>query len=185
MFKRSFWLTNLAAVVISSFAFATPSIQALFLEKYPALVKTKLDTCAVCHMPGADMNPYAMALKKAKLDFAAVEGLDSDGDGKTNKEEIDLLTFPGSALAEFEVFPFPATPGTVTFNHGSHVTKASYKIMGDCTVCHDAKDPNKFDKMLFDPKIKVMKQAHATCLGCHTKMAIPSAPTKCNECHKK
>lgn len=41
------------------------------------------------------LNPYGKDLKLAKLDFAAIEENDSDGDDAANLSEIKALTLPG------------------------------------------------------------------------------------------
>jgi hypothetical protein len=55
--------------------------------------------CTLCHMDGSnDLNPYGDDLKTANVDFLAIEGTDSDGDGRTNGQEINLdCTLPGDA----------------------------------------------------------------------------------------
>ncbi|HEY3345578.1 MAG TPA: DNRLRE domain-containing protein, partial [Anaerolineaceae bacterium] len=68
---------------------------------YPAISGSKLNSCDLCHtanIPG--LNPYGAAYKAAGRNnaaFAAIESLDSDGDGFTNIQEIKALTFPGNA----------------------------------------------------------------------------------------
>ncbi len=80
--------------------------------KYPGIVGTRLDACDVCHnSPRYSLDPYGRAFSQARRDFAAIEGLDSDGDGYTNLAEIQALTFPGHP----DDFPAPtATPVTAT-----------------------------------------------------------------------
>lgn len=56
---------------------------------------TRLDDCATCHTTAPELNPYGVALNDSGLDFAAIEPDDSDGDGFSNIDEIDNLTFPG------------------------------------------------------------------------------------------
>ena len=54
-----------------------------------------LGSCLTCHTSGSTRNPYGAAWRTAGYDFAAIEALDSDADGFTNKAEIDARTFPG------------------------------------------------------------------------------------------
>ncbi|MDD5474151.1 MAG: DUF5667 domain-containing protein [Candidatus Methanoperedens sp.] len=59
---------------------------------------TRLDSCGVCHVApagGGGLNPYGKAFKDAGS-FAAIESLDSDGDGFTNIAESNARTFPGN-----------------------------------------------------------------------------------------
>lgn len=61
---------------------------------------TALSTCSLCH-PGGDtsqFNPYGLDYANAGS-FAAIESLDSDGDGFTNIDEIRAGTFPGDATS--------------------------------------------------------------------------------------
>jgi len=46
------------------------------------------------------LNPYGQDFKEADRDFAAIESFDSDGDGRTNGEEILIdCTLPGDAIS--------------------------------------------------------------------------------------
>jgi hypothetical protein len=73
-----------------------------FNAQYPS--NTFNNSCKICHTSGADLNPYGAALADAGGTggsiapevFVAVEGLDSDGDGFTNIQEINAGTFPGN-----------------------------------------------------------------------------------------
>lgn len=88
---------------------------------------------------------------------------------------------------------FPPTE----FNHKKHAE--NYKI--DCKKCHHA-DANPAEKVMkciecHDPTgekaaekgggIKAMDAYHKNCIDCHKKEneTGKSAPTKCNDCHKK
>ncbi|MDD5368772.1 MAG: DNRLRE domain-containing protein [Anaerolineaceae bacterium] len=69
--------------------------------KYPQIANTRLDTCSLCHtssIPG--LNPYGAAYSTNGRNVAAfglIESADSDGDGFTNLQELNALTFPGNA----------------------------------------------------------------------------------------
>ena len=109
---------------------------------------------------------------------------------------LSFLSFSFSALAA----DYPKEPVTikiegakmapVTFPHETHVVKE--KIA--CATCHhkDAQSP-KACTTCHDPKeakggAPLAKDAfHTRCQGCHKESAAKgmSAPTKCNECHKK
>ena len=57
---------------------------------------TSAQSCVLCHYTGFGLNPYGDDLKEAGMDFAAIESTDSDGDGRTNGEEINVdCTLPG------------------------------------------------------------------------------------------
>jgi hypothetical protein len=95
-----------------------------FLGVYPFAKSTKLDDCSLCHPGGkvgsktygscdychqtyglkephtqpVPLNSYGSAYKaagRAAASIQTIQDLDSDGDGKTNLEEIQALTFPG------------------------------------------------------------------------------------------
>jgi hypothetical protein len=97
----------LAALGFSSTLLATVDAQKQFVAAYPA-VKGKLDKCSTCHtgtpkkgVPA--LNPYGKDLMEKALDpakktydFKKVEGLDSDGDGVKNLDEIKAGTNPGA-----------------------------------------------------------------------------------------
>lgn len=64
---------------------------------------------------------------------------------------------------------YDASQGTVSFDHGAHMTRA------ECSACHPTTPPEK---------IAVDKAwAHSTCKGCHKKGG--AGPTSCKDCHKK
>jgi hypothetical protein len=71
------------------------------IARYPQINNSRLDSCSLCHtnsIPG--LNSYGAAYKAAGRNaaaLAAIEALDSDGDGFTNLQEINALTFPGNA----------------------------------------------------------------------------------------
>jgi hypothetical protein len=95
-----------------------------FLTVYPFAKSTKLDDCSLCHpggkigsktygscdychqtygtkvphTPPVPLNSYGDAYKtvgRTTASIQTIQGLDSDGDGKSNLEEIQALTFPG------------------------------------------------------------------------------------------
>jgi len=76
----------------------TPDINNVH-TRYPAMVGTRIDSCSLCHTSSIpSLNPFGTAYKsngRSLAALAAIEGLDSDGDGSTNLQEITALTFPG------------------------------------------------------------------------------------------
>ncbi|PLY13236.1 MAG: hypothetical protein C0624_00100 [Desulfuromonas sp.] len=68
------------------------------------------------------------------------------------------------------VVTYPASQGTVTFDHPAHVQDFS------CSSCHptDPPQPIEIDKV----------EGHGLCRGCHRDMA-DHAPTSCSGCHIK
>ena len=87
-------------LAVGGTAYAVPSYLTSFESAYPAAVGSKLDACLLCHVnpnPGPTArNPFGSDFASGGHSFdAALEALDSDGDGFTNLEEITALTFPG------------------------------------------------------------------------------------------
>jgi hypothetical protein len=102
----------LAAIGLASTLLATADAQKQFLAAYPA-AKAKLGKCTTCHTAALpkkdswDLNAYGRDLygkgfDKAtkKYDFKKVEGLDSDGDGVKNSDEIKAGTNPGDKASK-------------------------------------------------------------------------------------
>lgn len=121
----------LAALFVSGAALAKPVAPAAFCEAYPAAPACKGGqvTCNFCHVKAevpATWNAYGTALKDKLLpgaprplsdkDFsaglpaalAAVESLDSDGDGASNEDEVLAGTFPGLESSVPQVGSCPA-----------------------------------------------------------------------------
>ncbi|KKL56228.1 hypothetical protein LCGC14_2247520 [marine sediment metagenome] len=170
-------------------AFAVPSLKTALLSYYPALRDTQLDSCATCHMPAKKdfLNDYAIALKEAKMDFEAIEELDSDNDGTSNIEEIKEETFPGSQAFGPEYFIFHVNfseedpeVGKVHFNHEMHVIKESFLSKGRCKNCHGGK--HMFPRV-FDDNVSVREIAHQVCWRCHETSGSKISPTDCTGCH--
>ena len=101
-------LLLLATLCLSGTLFATMNDQKAFLEKYPD-AKAKLGNCKTCHTGTPkkgepSLNPYGTDLKGVKAgdkyDFAKIEAKDSDGDGKTNGDEIKAGTNPGDPASK-------------------------------------------------------------------------------------
>lgn len=85
--------------------YANPSIKQMFTTKYDNQ-GTELDKCVTCMRstsPPPSWNPYGTALRNdpdfdrnnAVKSLANIEGLDSDGDGFSNIDEIHNSTYPG------------------------------------------------------------------------------------------
>jgi len=82
---------------------AAPGDLSSAVSKYPKLSGTSLQSCDLCHTASIpSLNPYGSAYKskgRSLAAFAAIENLDSDGDGATNLQEINALTFPGNSAS--------------------------------------------------------------------------------------
>ncbi len=91
---------------------ATSSIKSQFNQRY-GTQGSRLDTCKTCHTTANDaehLNPYGRDLASRNVDFAAVEPLDSDGDGAKNIDEINARTFPGDPSDKPGAAPSPTPP---------------------------------------------------------------------------
>ena len=58
-------------------------------------LRTAAQDCSLCHVSVAELNPYGADLAAVGNLPWLIESLDSDGDGRTNLEEIDDCTRPG------------------------------------------------------------------------------------------
>ncbi|HEY4409884.1 MAG TPA: thrombospondin type 3 repeat-containing protein [Acidimicrobiia bacterium] len=99
-------------------ATAKPEYLQGFNKKY-GTQGTKLDSCNTCHTTTQDadhLNPYGIDFRKADHDYGAIEGLDSDGDGFKNIDEINAGTFPGDPNdnPDTKAKPKPAPTTTTT-----------------------------------------------------------------------
>ncbi|HEY3351312.1 MAG TPA: thrombospondin type 3 repeat-containing protein [Thermoanaerobaculia bacterium] len=96
-----------AITLVAGAAFATMDLQKEFLAKYPDS-KIKCGSCHTKAMPkkgeadvnkfGADMNK--LKGKDGKYDFAALDKMDSDGDGVSNGDELKKGTNPGDPASK-------------------------------------------------------------------------------------
>ena len=168
--------------------YAMPSLQTALVAKYPHIRQSQLDSCTTCHMPVVKgfLNEYGLALQEATMKFEQVEGLDSDGDGRTNLEEIQDHTFPGSqaTFPEYFIFHVPFSKkdpelGKVHFNHEMHVLKESFLSKGRCANCHSE---GLFPKR-YDDTESVRPLAHTVCWRCHETSGSKLAPKDCTGCH--
>ncbi len=92
-------------------------------SKYQNIVGTKLDSCLLCHsnMTTFARNSYGLAYKNSNMNFAAIENLDSDGDGFSNIAEIMALSFPGDASDK----PAAPTPTPTPFQPATNTPTAT------------------------------------------------------------
>lgn len=71
---------------------------------------TNATNCVLCHTSGFGLNSYGEDVGDANNDFTSIEGDDSDGDGRTNGEEILIdCTMPGDAASPVD----PSTWGSI------------------------------------------------------------------------
>lgn len=110
-----------------------------FVNTYPAAASSKLNNCSLCHTTVPNLNPYGADYKRLGHNFAAIESLDSDGDGATNLTEITALTWPGDSADRPGAAPTatataPANSPTATPVPGPTATPApvsgEYRLIG-------------------------------------------------------
>jgi len=95
-------------------AMARPSYLSTFESTYPDASGSKIDVCNLCHnSPGGGdaRNPYGLSYASSGRNLAAIENMDSDGDGYTNIQEIRSMAFPGDANDHPTTPPPPKSPG--------------------------------------------------------------------------
>ena len=76
--------------------------QTLFGTRYLRVSGSRIDNCGLCHLDfggGGGFNPYGLAFQaqptRDQTAFVNIEGLDSDGDGASNIDEINAFFEPG------------------------------------------------------------------------------------------
>ncbi len=81
--------------LLSSSVAADSDFRDSWLALYPDACQTLRDTinsCGGCHQNGFDLTSYGDDLKT--FGIAGAEGVDSDGDTRTNLQEINACTLP-------------------------------------------------------------------------------------------
>ncbi|MCX7948685.1 MAG: VCBS repeat-containing protein, partial [Treponemataceae bacterium] len=110
----NYLIISISIVGIFGIAWGTNALRNQFNTRY-GTAGTVLDQCILCHTTNTNVGPlnsYGDTLALNNNNFAAVESIDSDGDGFSNIAEITARTFPGNAASR----PATAdtTPPTVT-----------------------------------------------------------------------
>ncbi len=127
--KRS--LVILTMAVMAGAAFGNPDILESFKKTYAPKSALAEKGCLICHTSPPQWNPYGRAVKEAKpgpvtaANFQAIEGEDSDGDGASNKDEIEAGTLPGDPKSTPEGTAAPvqapaSSSGGLIPKHGFH-----------------------------------------------------------------
>ena len=96
-----------AVALVAGTALATMDLQKEVLNRYPDS-KIKCWSCHTKAMPKkgeADVNKFGVDVNKVKgkdgkYDFAALEKMDSDGDGVSNFDELKKGTNPGDPASK-------------------------------------------------------------------------------------
>lgn len=87
-------------------ATANTTIKNAMRVQYPDMCQDLVDMaldCTLCHNSDESLNAYGLDLQAAELDFVAIENVDSDGDGRTNIEEIGKdCSNPGDPVSATE-----------------------------------------------------------------------------------
>lgn len=152
------WLLLLAmSFMIGGFglARANPTYSGHFNTAYPNSPLAGSANCAVCHTTSIpNLNPYGSDFKKNGKNQAAltkIESSDSDGDGSSNKVEINLGTFPGDPGSHPVVsdttaptvtgFTIPATSDSLTVSITTFTATDNVGVTG-FMVTDSAKPPS-------------------------------------------
>lgn len=95
-------VTALALVAIVGAATAFPNYYTQFSQRYPTTSLLNNYGCNICHKDRGSngcRNPYgadvSLTMGQNGIDFDTLEGMDSDGDGLSNLDEITSGTAPG------------------------------------------------------------------------------------------
>jgi hypothetical protein len=101
--KTKIGIVLLGLVCMTGFlglAHANSTYSGYFNSAYPGSPLAGSGNCAVCHTSIPSVNSYGSDFKnhgKNQAALTAIESLDSDGDGSTNKVEIDAGAYPGDS----------------------------------------------------------------------------------------
>ena len=128
--KSKIGISLLAMVFVTGLfglARANSTYSGYFNSAYPGSSLAGSGNCAVCHTSIPSVNSYGSDFKnhgKNQAALTAIESLDSDGDGSTNRVEIDAGTSPGDPNSHPVVsdtiaptvtgFSIPATSASLT-----------------------------------------------------------------------
>ncbi|MDA8123715.1 MAG: hypothetical protein M0009_00805 [Deltaproteobacteria bacterium] len=105
MRKKTLSMAGALVAIVGSFglAYGLSSMLSSFNATY-GTAGTSIASCVLCHPSGggnnaSNLNSYANDYVNSGYSFAAIQNLDSDGDGFTNIAEITARTFPGDAAS--------------------------------------------------------------------------------------
>ncbi|MCP4968439.1 MAG: hypothetical protein GY926_24800 [bacterium] len=138
------WILALFIGVIVFASADTAAAKSGFLGDFNAIygtAGTPLDSCSLCHTNVPAVNSYGADWKSNGKSFSAIDGMDSDGDGWPNLQEIQALTMPGDSSST----PPPATtttqpPGSTTTTTQPTTTTTTLPPTGNGPLSFDFKD---------------------------------------------
>jgi hypothetical protein len=120
-------LAMVSVTGLSGLARANSTYSGYFNSAYPGSPLAGSGNCSVCHTSIPSVNSYGSDFKnhgKNQAALTAIESLDSDGDGSSNKVEINAGTYPGDPNSHPVVsdtvaptvtgFSIPATSASLT-----------------------------------------------------------------------
>jgi len=93
---RTFLLVLAITVGIFGIAWGHSDYLERFNDKYGTR-GTQLDACTTCHTTIPNLNPYGEDFRDNGSDFDAIEQKDSDDDGFSNIDEINVRSLPGDS----------------------------------------------------------------------------------------
>jgi hypothetical protein len=142
-----------------------------------------LPACLTCHQGPPDLNPYGSAVLTALLEdseytfdnfpdrltgaVVAVEGIDSDGDGLTNLEELVLGTFPGDITSTFAETPPPEGAQNVYYAVGTRDARFAFRRVHTtfCGTPPTFEATSDFIALDDDARERAIHDALTACLG--------------------
>lgn len=123
-----------SALLYCNFASAEPAFQSELFARYPNAAAS-LPGCNACHDNPPSLNPFGQAYLANGLALdAALESLDSDGDGFTNGAELNAspATNPGDPGARPGLGAPPGPPSAPS----PPATDGQALYAGNCAACH-------------------------------------------------
>lgn len=132
----------IAVLIVGGMAFARSGYLSTFNSMY-GTANTALDMCETCHGSsksirnayGLDMEDQLNAGKTDDQALAAIENLDSDGDGYSNIDEITALTLPGDASS------YPSGPTCTDADNDGYFAETGCGTAVDCNDNDNAVNP--------------------------------------------
>jgi mono/diheme cytochrome c family protein len=114
--KRTSWLiVSLSLCLLTAAAgsaWAKTSYATAWRARYTTActtLRSAASSCVLCHTNEPDLNAYGDLLLSNSRNYAAAEAADSDGDGRTNGQEIlQDCTLPGDLTSPTETFVWGA-----------------------------------------------------------------------------
>lgn len=114
--KRIAWLVVSLSLCVLTLAAGTAQAKTSYATAWRtryttacATLRSAASSCVLCHTNEPDLNAYGDLLASNARNYAAAEAVDSDGDGRTNGQEIlQDCTLPGDLTSPTETYVWGA-----------------------------------------------------------------------------